>query len=98
MDGVRYCECGGMIKPDVVLYEEGLDQGILQKSVNYIRQADLMIIGGTSLVVYPAAGLVDYYKGNKLVVINKSVTPMDSKADLVVTGKIGEIFSWLCME
>ena len=57
-----------------------------------------MIIGGTSLVVYPAAGLVDYYKGNKLVVINKSVTPMDSKADLVVTGKIGEIFSWLCME
>ena len=98
MDGVTYCECGGMIKPDVVLYEEGLDQGILQKSVNYIRQADLMIIGGTSLVVYPAAGLVDYYKGNKLVVINKSVTPMDSKADLVVTGKIGEIFSWLCME
>lgn len=98
MDGVPYCECGGMIKPDVVLYEEGLDQGILQKSVNYIRQADLMIIGGTSLVVYPAAGLVDYYKGNKLVVINKSVTPMDSKADLVVTGKIGEIFSWLCME
>lgn len=62
MDGVPYCECGGMIKPDVVLYEEGLDQGILQKSVNYIRQADLMIIGGTSLVVYPAAGLVDYYK------------------------------------
>ena len=98
MDGVPYCECGGMIKPDVVLYEEGLDQGILQKSVNYIRQADLMIIGGTSLVVYPAAGLVDYYKGNKLVVINKSVTPMDSKADLFVTGKIGEIFSWLCME
>ncbi len=98
MDGVPYCECGGMIKPDVVLYEEGLDQGILQKSVNYIRQADLMINGGTSLVVYPAAGLVDYYKGNKLVVINKSVTPMDSKADLVVTGKIGEIFSWLCME
>lgn len=98
MDGVPYCECGGMIKPDVVLYEEGLDQGILQKSVNYIRQADLMIIGGTSLVVYPAAGLVDYYEGNKLVVINKSVTPMDSKADLVVTGKIGEIFSQLCIE
>lgn len=98
MDGVPYCECGGMIKPDVVLYEEGLDQGILQKSVNYIRQADMMVIGGTSLVVYPAAGLVDYYEGNKLVVINKSVTPMDSKADLVVTGKIGEIFSQLCIE
>ncbi len=98
MDGVPYCECGGMIKPDVVLYEEGLDQGILQKSVNYIRQADMMVIGATSLVVYPAAGLVDYYEGNKLVVINKSVTPMDSKADLVVTGKIGEIFSQLCIE
>ncbi len=95
MDGVPYCECGGMIKPDVVLYEEGLDQGILQRSVNYIRQADMLIIGGTSLVVYPAAGLVDYYEGNKLVVINKSVTPMDSRADLVVTGKIGEVFSQL---
>lgn len=94
MDGVPHCkDCGGIIKPDVVLYEEGLDQGILQKSVNYIRHADVLIIGGTSLVVYPAAGLVDYYRGNKLVVINKSVTPMDSQADLVISGKIGEVFS-----
>ena len=95
MDGVPYCECGGMIKPDVVLYEEGLDQGILQKSVNYIRQADLMIIGGTSLVVYPAAGLIDYYRGNKLVLVNKTPTARDSAADLVVQGSIGEIFSAL---
>lgn len=95
MDGVPRCECGGTIKPDVVLYEEGLDQGILQKSVSYIRHADMLIIGGTSLVVYPAAGLINYYQGDKLVVINKSVTPMDSQANLVISGKIGEIFSQL---
>lgn len=93
MDGVPRCECGGMIKPDVVLYEEGLDQEILQKSVSYIRQAEVLIIGGTSLTVYPAAGLIDYYRGNKLVLINKSVTPMDGRADLVISGKIGEVFS-----
>ena len=93
MDGVPYCGCGGTIKPDVVLYEEGLDQGILQKAVSYIRHADILIIGGTSLTVYPAAGLIDYYQGNKLVLINKSVTPMDSRADLVISGKIGEVFS-----
>ena len=93
MKGVPQCECGGIIKPDVVLYEEGLDQGILQKSVSYIRKADMMIIGGTSLVVYPAAGLVNYYSGNKLVIINKDVTPVDNQADLVISGKIGEIFS-----
>ena len=79
----------------MVLYEEGLDEGILQKSVSYIRHADMLIIGGTSMVVYPAAGLVNYYNGNKLVVINKSVTPMDGQADLVITGKIGEVFSQL---
>ena len=95
MDGVPRCACGGIIKPDVVLYEEGLDEGILQKSVSYIRHADMLIIGGTSMVVYPAAGLVNYYNGNKLVVINKSVTPMDGQADLVITGKIGEVFSQL---
>jgi NAD-dependent deacetylase len=95
MDGVPRCECDGIIKPDVVLYEEGLDQGILQKAISSIRQADILMIGGTSLVVYPAAGLVNYYQGNKLVVINKSVTPMDSQADLVITGKIGEVFSQL---
>lgn len=93
MDGVPYCECGGIIKPDVVLYEEGLDQKILQKSVSYIAHADVLIIGGTSLTVYPAAGLIDYYQGDKLVLINKSVTPMDGRADLVVSGRIGEVFS-----
>lgn len=93
MDGVPHCSCGGIIKPDVVLYEEGLDQGILQKSVAYIRHADVLVIGGTSLTVYPAAGLIDYYQGDKLVLINKSVTPMDSRADLVISGKIGEIFA-----
>ncbi len=93
MEGVPRCKCGGMVKPDVVLYEEGLDQGVLQKAVSYIAQADVLIIGGTSLTVYPAAGLVNYYQGNKLVLINKSVTPMDHQANLVVNGKIGEVFA-----
>lgn len=92
-DGVPHCECGGVVKPDVVLYEEGLDQKILSKAVSYIQHADVLIIGGTSLTVYPAAGLIDYYQGNKLVLVNKSVTPMDQRADLVISGKIGEIFS-----
>ncbi|MDY3918299.1 MAG: NAD-dependent protein deacylase [Candidatus Limivivens sp.] len=92
-EGVPRCECGGVIKPDVVLYEEGLDNNILSRSVQYISNADVLIIGGTSLVVYPAAGLVDYYRGSKLVVINKSVTPRDKNADLVVQGSIGEILS-----
>ena len=90
-DGVPKCECGGTIKPDVVLYEEGLDQQTIQRSVYRISNADVLIIGGTSLTVYPAAGLIDYYNGNKLVLINKSVTPMDSRADLVISGPIGEI-------
>ena len=90
--GVPVCECGGTIKPDVVLYEEGLDNETLSKAVRYISEADMLIIGGTSLVVYPAAGLVDYYRGNKLVVINKSVTPQDKNANLVISGSIGEIF------
>ncbi len=89
--GVPKCECGGIIKPDVVLYEEGLDQYTINKSVRYIRNADMLIIGGTSLTVYPAAGLIDYYRGKKLVLINKSVTPRDSYADLVISGKIGEV-------
>lgn len=93
MDCVPRCECGGIIKPDVVLYEEGLDQGVLQMAVSAIRHADVLIIGGTSLTVYPAAGLIDYYQGNKLVLINKSVTPLDDRADLVISGKIGEVFS-----
>lgn len=90
-EGVPGCTCGGIIKPDVVLYEEGLDQHTLQKAVYYISNADVLIIGGTSLTVYPAAGLIDYYGGKKLVLINKSVTPMDSRADLVISGPIGEI-------
>ena len=89
--GVPRCSCGGMIKPDVVLYEEGLDNRILQKSVDYIRHADILIIGGTSLVVYPAAGLIDYYRGNKLVLINKGATSRDSQADLVISDPIGEV-------
>ncbi|MCH5248824.1 MAG: NAD-dependent protein deacylase [Lachnospiraceae bacterium] len=94
-EGVPKCSCGGGIKPDVVLYEEGLDQEILQKSVRYISEADVLIIGGTSLAVYPAAGLIDYYRGNKLILINKTPTPRDKIADLVVQGSIGEIFSKL---
>ena len=94
-EGVPKCSCGGTIKPDVVLYEEGLDQHTISKSVQYIRHADMLIIGGTSLVVYPAAGLIDYYQGNKLVLINKSVTSVDSRADLVLSGPIGEILGSL---
>ena len=90
-EGIPRCSCGGVIKPDVVLYEEGLDNDILSESVERISQADVLIIGGTSLVVYPAAGLVNYYRGHKLVVINKSPTPMDRNADLLVQGSIGEI-------
>lgn len=95
-EGGPCCEkCGEIIKPDVVLYEEGLNNETLTKAIRYIANADVLIIGGTSLVVYPAAGLIDYYRGNKLVVVNKSVTPQDKYADLVVPGKIGEIFSQL---
>ena len=94
--GIPRCEkCGGLIKPDVVLYEEGLDQATINGAVHAISQADVLIIGGTSLTVYPAAGLIDYYNGNKLVLINKSVTSMDNRADLLVQGPIGEIFSQL---
>ena len=93
--GVPHCECGGPIKPDVVLYEEGLDMGIMQEAISFISQADVLIIGGTSLVVYPAAGLIDYYRGHKLVLVNKTPTPRDNMADLVVSGSIGEIFAAL---
>lgn len=92
MKEVPKCECGGIIKPDVVLYEEGLDQMTIQLSVQAIANADVLIIGGTSLAVYPAAGLVDYYKGNKLVLINKSKTQKDQRADLVIHEPIGEVF------
>ena len=84
--------CGGTIKPDVVLYEEGLNQQTLEDAVFYISHADLLIIGGTSLAVYPAAGLIDYYRGNKLVLINKSTTPMDARADLLIQAGLGDVF------
>ncbi|MBQ8230708.1 MAG: NAD-dependent protein deacylase [Lachnospiraceae bacterium] len=94
--GVPKCEkCCGPVKPDVVLYEEGLDQKTLNAAVSFIAHADMLIIGGTSLAVYPAAGLIDYFSGDKLVVINKSPTPRDSFADLVIQGPIGEVFSVL---
>lgn len=92
-EGIPRCKCGGVIKPDVVLYEEGLDSATISEAVTRIREADVLIIGGTSLAVYPAAGLIDYYGGNQLILINKTSTPRDSMADLVIQGSIGEIFS-----
>ncbi len=94
-EGVPTCSCGGSTKPDVVLYEEGLDQDTINSAVSLIAAADILIVGGTSLAVYPAAGLIDYYQGNKLVLINKSSTPRDAGADLLIHGSIGEIFSQL---
>ena len=85
-------KCGGSVKPDVVLYEESLDMNIMSEAISFISRADVLIIGGTSLVVYPAAGLIDYYRGSKLVVINKSPTPRDEQADLLIAGSIGEVF------
>lgn len=90
--GIPECECGGRIKPDVVLYEEGLDYDTMQKAVNYIRNAEVLIIGGTSLAVYPAAGFIDYFRGNHLVVINMDKTARDVHADLLIQEKIGEVF------
>ncbi|WP_302626330.1 NAD-dependent protein deacylase [uncultured Eubacterium sp.] len=92
MKEVPRCECGGIIKPDVVLYEEGLEQLTIQKSVEAISNADVLIIGGTSLAVYPAAGLIDYFRGNKIVLINKSETSKDSRADIIIQKPIGEVF------
>ena len=92
-EGIPRCEtCGGILKPDVVLYEEGLDMGIMQQALRAISQAEVLIVGGTSLVVYPAAGLLQYFKGKALVVINKGATPMDQKADLLIQEPIGEVF------
>ena len=91
--GVPRCECGGMIKPDVVLYEEGLDTNTIEESVRAISDAQVLIIGGTSLAVYPAAGLIDYFRGDALVVINKSSTPRDRNADLLIKEPIGQVFS-----
>jgi NAD-dependent deacetylase len=90
---IPICDCGGMIKPDVVLYEEGLNNKILELAVKYIEQAEVLIVGGTSLAVYPAAGLIDYYKKDKLILINKQATPLDYRANLHMNGNIGEILS-----
>ena len=93
--GVPTCSCGGRVKPDVVLYEEGLDGDLLERAVNYIANADVLIIAGTSLAVYPAAGLINYYRGNKLVVINKTPLRADLGADLVITAPVGEVLGQL---
>lgn len=90
-DGVPRCECGGLIKPDVVLYEEGLDPGVIDHSIRAIRESDTLIIGGTSLVVYPAAGFIDYFRGKHLVVINKSATAKEVRAELTIAAPIGEV-------
>ena len=90
-DGVPKCECGGVIKPDVVLYEEGLDDSVVSGALNAIMQADLLIIAGTSLTVYPAAGFIRYFNGDKIVLINRDSTPFDSQADLVIHDKVGEV-------
>ena len=94
-EGVPKCSCGGTVKPDVVLYEEGLDQDTIEKSVGAIRTADLLIVAGTSLTVYPAAGLINYYQGNRLVLINRDATAYDDQADLVFHESLGNIFSQL---
>ena len=94
-DGIPYCKCGGIVKPDVVLYEEQLKPRTINQSIQAISQADLLIVAGTSLTVYPAAGLVEYYSGNRMVLINRDETPYDHRADLVFHESLGEIFSQL---
>jgi NAD-dependent deacetylase len=89
--GIPKCECGGIIKPDVVLYEEGLDDQVMSESIQHIANADMLIIGGTSLVVYPAAGMVRYFRGNKLVLLNKSTTSADEHATLCIRDSIGQV-------
>ena len=93
--GIPKCECGGVVKPDVVLYEEGLNEAVMNGALEAISEADVLIVGGTSLNVYPAAGLINYYKGRKLVLINKSPTGFDSKADIVISDSLGSIFAQL---
>jgi len=89
-DGIPLCTCGGIVRPDVVLFEESLDQSVIERSVNAIQQADILIVGGTSLNVYPAAGLIRYYNGDKLILINKSETAFDGQADIIIRESIGE--------
>ena len=93
--GVPKCDCGGVVKPDVVLYEEGLSEDVLHRAVHAISEADVLIVGGTSLTVYPAAGLIRYYRGSKLVLINRDETPYDTAADLVLRDPIGQVFAQL---
>ena len=97
-DGIPTCECGGLIKPDVVLYEEPLDNNIVRETIKAISEADLLIIGGTSLAVYPAASFINYFKGDKIVIINRDSTPYDSRADLVINEKLGSVFSKLVVD
>lgn len=94
MESVPICECGGVIKPDVVLYEEGLDDAVVSEAIGHIMKADTLIIGGTSLFVYPAAGLIRYFSGKNLILINKSATPMDDRADLIINDSIGKVLSY----
>lgn len=94
-DGVPTCDCGGTVKPDVVLYEESLDQVTIEKSIQAISDADMLIVAGTSLTVYPAAGLIRYYRGNRMVLINHDATPFDQNADLVINDSLGNVFSML---
>ena len=93
--GVPRCDCGGIIKPDVVIYEESLDSGCITKTIQHIRRADLLIVGGTSLTVYPAAGFLDYFTGEHLVVMNRDATSRDQAADLLIRTPIGESFHWV---
>lgn len=96
MPGIPSCGCGGIVKPDVVLYEEGLDPDVMEKSIAQITKADLLIVGGTSLAVYPAAGFLHYFRGRHLVLINKSSTPLDSSADLLISASIGGVLAKAC--
>ena len=96
-DGVPYCDCGGVIRPDVVLYEEQLDGDVLNSAVIFISRADVLIVGGTSLNVYPAAGLINYYRGDKLVLINRDPTPYDRRANLVIHDSIGKVMDSICL-
>ncbi len=94
-EGIPKCPCGGVIKPEVVLYEEGLDDAVLSEAVHHLRKADLLIVAGTSLTVYPAAGLLRYFRGRHLVLINRDATRMDGAADLLIRDRVGEVFSAL---
>lgn len=94
---VPYCQCGGIVKPDVVLYEEGLDMTIMQQAIRHITAADVLIVAGTSLIVHPAAGLIDYYRGNKLILINRTATSADAKADVLIQGSVGAVLSQISL-